>query len=146
MRVLIVEDESYLAEAIRDGLRLEAIAADIACDGECAWELLVLNSYDLAVLDRDIPAPSGFGIGADDHLTKPFDLREAVLRLDPFCREVFRDGRHVALTDPFTNAVRITVSALGKRLGQPWLIATEPGVGYRIDTGIDPVHPGGTHE
>nr|ADU56031.1 hypothetical protein CA37-8 [uncultured organism CA37] len=40
MRVL-TEDEPYLAEAIRDGLRLEAIAADTA------------------VLDRDIPAPSG---------------------------------------------------------------------------------------
>ncbi|MDR0416709.1 MAG: hypothetical protein LBH76_05230, partial [Propionibacteriaceae bacterium] len=34
-----------------------------------------------------------------------------------------------------TNAVRITVSALRKRLGEPWLIATTPGVGYRIDTG-----------
>ena len=33
MRVLIVEDEPYMAEAIRDGLRLEAIAADIAGDG-----------------------------------------------------------------------------------------------------------------
>ena len=39
--------------------------------------------------------------------------------------------------DPFTNAVRITVSALRKRLGEPWLIATVPGVGYRIDN--DPV-------
>ena len=37
--------------------------------------------------------------------------------------------------DPFTNAVRITVSGLRKRLGEPWLIATVPGVGYRIDTG-----------
>ena len=37
--------------------------------------------------------------------------------------------------DPFTNAVRITVSALRKRLGEPWLIATVSGVGYRIDTG-----------
>ena len=36
--------------------------------------------------------------------------------------------------DPFTNAVRITVSALRKRLGEPWVIATVPGVGYRIDT------------
>ena len=35
---------------------------------------------------------------------------------------------------PFTNAVRITVSALRKRLGEPWLIATVAGVGYRIDT------------
>ncbi|MFF7360921.1 response regulator [Streptomyces sp. NPDC008125] len=276
MRVLIVEDEPYLAEAVRDGLRLEAIAADIAGDGDSALELLSVNSYDLgrvskvppvrrrpartlaalsgspryiqyrgdpppcdrthrtspdppsgrtaplsthalAVLDRDIPGPSGdevarrivasgsgmpilmltaadriddkasgFGLGADDYLTKPFELRELVLRLraldrrraytrppvseiaglrlDPFRREVFRDGRHVALTrkqfavlevlvaagggvisaeellgrawdenaDPFTNAVRITVSALRKRLGEPWLIATVPGVGYRI--------------
>ena len=34
--------------------------------------------------------------------------------------------------DPFTNAVRITVSALRKRLGEPWIIATVAGVGYRI--------------
>ena len=93
----------------------------------------------------------------------------AGLRLDPFRREVYRDGRYVALTrkqfavlevlvaaeggvvsaeellerawdenaDPFTNAVRITVSALRKRLGEPWLIATVPGAGYRIDTGGD---------
>src|ERR1043165_3947587 len=59
MRVLIVEDEPYMAEAIRDGLRLEAIAADIAGDGGTALELLSLNDYDIAVLDRDIPGPTG---------------------------------------------------------------------------------------
>lgn len=222
MRVLIVEDEPYLAEAVRDGLRLEAITADIAGDGDTALELLSINSYDLAVLDRDIPGPtgddiartivasgsgipilmltaadrlddkaSGFELGADDYLTKPFELRELVLRLraldrrrrracppvlelaglrlDPFRREVFRDGRYVALTrkqfavlevlvdagggvvsaeqllerawdqnaDPFTNAVRITVSSLRKRLGEPWLILTVPGVGYRIEADSD---------
>ena len=56
MRVLLVEDEPYMAEAIRDGLRLEAIAADIAGDGDTALELLSVNSYDIAVLDRDIRA------------------------------------------------------------------------------------------
>src|SRR3954467_15262728 len=59
MRVLIVEDEPMMAEAIRDGLRLEAIAADIAGDGDTALELLRLNAYDIAVLDRDIPGPTG---------------------------------------------------------------------------------------
>ncbi|MET7280489.1 response regulator transcription factor [Kribbella sp. NPDC005582] len=222
MRVLIVEDEPEMAEAIRDGLRLEAIAADIAGDGHTALELLSLHTYDIAVLDRDIPGPSGdevaasivasgsgmpilmltaadrlhdkasgFELGADDYLTKPFHLQELVLRLraldrrrvhnrppvweiaglrlDPFRREVYRDGRYVALTrkqfavlevlmaaeggvisaeellarawdqnaDPFTNAVRITVSTLRKRLGEPWLIATVPGVGYRIGADDD---------
>ena len=59
MRVLIVEDEPYMADAIRDGLRLEAIAADIAKDGATALELPSVNDYDIAVLDRDIPGPSG---------------------------------------------------------------------------------------
>ena len=48
-----------MAEAIRDGLRLEAIAADIAGDGDAALELLSVNAYDIAVLNRDIPGPSG---------------------------------------------------------------------------------------
>ncbi len=225
MRVLIVEDEPFLAEAVRDSLHLEAIAADIAGDGDTAWEMLSVNDYDIAILDRDIPGPSGdeiarrivaadtgtaiimltaadqlddkasgFELGADDYLTKPFALKELVLRLraldrrrerrrppvreiaglriDPFRREVYRDGRYIAVTrkqfavldvlvaaeggvvsaeellekawdenaDPFTNAVRITVSALRKRLGPPWLIATVPGVGYRIETPRESEH------
>src|SRR5689334_21582904 len=48
-----------MADAIGDGLRLEAIAADIAGDGNTALQLLSLNAYDIAVLDRDIPGPTG---------------------------------------------------------------------------------------
>jgi two-component system response regulator VanR len=41
---LIVGDEPYMAEASRDGLRLEAIAADIAGDGDTALELVSINA------------------------------------------------------------------------------------------------------
>jgi two-component system response regulator VanR len=195
VRVLIVEDEPYMSEAIRDGLRLEAIAADIAVDGDTALELLSINDYDIAVLDRDI----GVRAGADDYLTKPFELQELVLRLraldrwrahnrppvreiagvrvDIFRREVYRDGRYVAPprkqfavlevlvgaeggvvsgeellarawdenADPFTNAARITVSALRKRLGDPPIIATVPGVDYRVRTDPDTGCVGAEH-
>ncbi|GGJ93880.1 DNA-binding response regulator [Streptomyces camponoticapitis] len=222
MRVLVVEDELYLAEAVRAGLRLEAIASDIVGDGDSALERLDVNEYDVVVLDRDIPGThgddvcrliverqlgcpvlmltaarrlqekvDGFALGADDYLTKPFELRELVvrirslarrtrvgrqpvleyagIRLDPFRREVFRSGRHISVTrkqfavleilltarggvvsaetllerawdenaDPFTNAVRITISTLRKRLGDPRAILTVPGVGYRLDD-VDP--------
>lgn len=94
-------------------------------------------------------------------------LEAAGVRLDPFRREVHRDGRYVSLTrkqfsvlqvlmsagggvisaedllarawdenaDPFTNAVRITISTLRKRLGDPQVIHTVPGVGYRFAEG-----------
>ena len=58
MRVLIVEDEPYLAEAIRDGLRLAAIAADIAGDGDTALQLLSVNAYDIAVLASTAISPA----------------------------------------------------------------------------------------
>ena len=50
--MLIVEDEPYMAEAVRDGRRLGAIAADIAGDGDSALELKGVNPYNIAVLDH----------------------------------------------------------------------------------------------
>ena len=217
MRVLVVEDEPRLADAIAEWLRQEAHAVDIAHDGSSALERLTVNDYDVLVLDRDVPvihgdevcrqivaspAPTrvlmltaaaevtdrvmGLGLGADDYLTKPFAFQELAARvqalgrrsrpaappvlrrgevtLDPARREVFRGDRYVPLSkkefavltellradgatvsaeqllekawdenaDPFTGAVRLTIHKLRRKLGEPSLVDTVTGVGYRI--------------
>jgi two-component system, OmpR family, response regulator VanR len=221
VRVLIVEDEPFLAEAVRVALSREAIAADVVADGGAALEAVFVNDYDAVLLDRDLPVVhgdevlrqivaaglttrvllltaarrldekvSGFELGADDYLTKPFELPELVARLralerrpanaqatslrfsdielNPFRREVYRSGRlarlarkefavlHILMqadggvvsaeqllekawdvnANPFTNSVRMTVSTLRKRLGEPWMIETVPGVGYRMSVPV----------
>jgi DNA-binding response OmpR family regulator len=216
MRILVVEDEPLLADAVAQGLRHEAHAVDIAYDGAAALERIDVNDYDVVVLDRDIPAVhgddvcrfivrqgdtrvlmltaaagiddrvTGLSLGADDYLPKPFAFRElsarvtalgrrsrpaappilrrAGISLDPHRREVHRDGRYVPLSrkefavlaellradgtavsaevllekawdenaDPFTHAVRMTILKLRRKLGDPPVVLTEPGVGYRI--------------
>ncbi|MGY0059843.1 response regulator transcription factor [Streptomyces sp. LZ34] len=217
MRVLVVEDEPLLADAITEWLRDEPHAVDVAYDGTAALERLTVNDYDVVVLDRDLPGVhgddvcrelagagatarvlmltaaadvadrvAGLTLGADDYLTKPFAfaelaarvqalgrrsrpaappvLRRAGITLDPARREVFRDGRYVPLSkkefavltellradgsavsaeqllekawdehaDPFTGAVRLAVLKLRRKLGEPQVVETVTGVGYRI--------------
>ncbi len=59
MRVLVVEDETLLADAVAEGLRREAFAVDVAYDGDAALERLAVNEYDVLVLDRDLPTVHG---------------------------------------------------------------------------------------
>ncbi|MFI0354884.1 response regulator transcription factor [Actinomadura sp. 9N407] len=217
MRVLVVEDEPLLADAIAEWLREAAHAVDVVYEGGSALERLAVNDYDVVVLDRDLPVVhgdevcrqiteggpatrvlmltaaaeitdrvDGLGLGADDYLTKPFAfpelaarvlalgrrsrpaappvLRRSGITLDPARREVFRDGRYVPLpkqqfavldellradgavvsaeqllekawdehADPFTGAVRLTILKLRRKLGEPPIVETVTGVGYRI--------------
>jgi DNA-binding response OmpR family regulator len=219
MRVLVVEDHPRLAETVATVLRRAGMAVDIAFDGREALDRVSLTSYDVVVLDRDLPGVhgddvcrslvadgcsspvlmltaagtlddriEGLDIGADDYLPKPFHLAELVariralsrrsrssraptlvhgdLRLDSARRLVTRAEKPVALspkefavlelllgaqgavvsseeilerawddaTDPFTNAVRMTVSRLRAKLGDPPVIQTVTPVGYRIGT------------
>jgi DNA-binding response OmpR family regulator len=217
VRILIVEDEQPLADAVARGLRREGMAVDVAYDGDSGHEKAAVTRYDVVVLDRDLPGMSGdrlcseiarsgavtrvlmltasgtisdrvdgLSLGADDYLSKPFAFAELVARLralgrratpavppvlnagdvvlDPSRRTVSRSGAQVDLTrkefgvlevllgaggavvsseellervwdenaDPFTTTVRVTVMTLRKKLGEPGIIETVVGSGYRV--------------
>lgn len=59
MRVLVVEDHEELAETIARVLRREGMAVDVILDGRQALAQAEINSYDVVVLDRDLPGLHG---------------------------------------------------------------------------------------
>ena len=217
MRVLVIEDDAELAQAIGVGLRRTDMAVDLAFDGAAGLRRALDTDYDVTVLDRDLPGVhgddvcrrmvesdcrsrvlmltaagtmddlvGGLELGADDYLPKPFDfpvlvarigalfrraqpalppvLRHDDVELDTAQHHVRRAGRPLDLSpkefgvlelllassgrtvsaeellervwdeaaDPFTNAVKVTISRLRSKLGEPAIVQTVPRAGYRI--------------
>lgn len=62
MRLLIVEDEKDLREAIAEGLRIDGYAVDTCNNGEEAYHLLYVEAYDLVVLDLNLPGMDGLEV------------------------------------------------------------------------------------
>lgn len=65
MRVLLVDDEKRLVDAMKRGLRREGFVVDSAADGEAGLRLAEENEYDAIILDIMLPGRNGFQICAD---------------------------------------------------------------------------------
>src|ERR1700743_3684109 len=116
VRVLVIEDDGELAEAIAAGLRMEGMAVDTALDGAAGLDRALVNDYDVIVLDRDLPLlhgddvcgrliaavrarilmltaagtiedrVAGLGQGADGYLSKPFAFAALAARIRALAR------------------------------------------------------------
>jgi DNA-binding response OmpR family regulator len=119
-RVLVVEDEPVINQAVTDRLRAEGFVVHQAHDGPGAVEAFAAHEVDVVVLDVMLPGFDGLevcrriqavrpvpvlmltarddetdvlvglGVGADDYVTKPFSMREVVARLRALLRRVER--------------------------------------------------------
>lgn len=148
MRVLVVEDETILAEAVASGLRREGMAVDVVHDGHGALEALDEQRYDVVVLDRDLP-----GVHGDDvcrHVVTRWGGRTAVLMLTASTGvgnlvAGLRLGADDYLSKPFAFAELIArVNALARRAG-PARPPVLDRAGIRLDPSDRSVLRAGTH-
>src|SRR5690606_18573038 len=122
VRVLVVEDERVLADAIATGLRRETLAVDVAYDGAGALERAGVNDYDVIVLDRDLPKVHGDDVckqlGSQRYPARIIMLTAAG-ELDDRV-EGLSIGADDYLAKPFAFAELIArVRALGRRAAAP---------------------------
>src|SRR3989344_2553426 len=94
MRLLLVEDDPMIGEAVQDLLRAEHYAVDWARDGDAADTALRTQPYDLVLLDPGVPTArdagaqrtGGLDAGADAYVLKPYDLDEWLARIRALLR------------------------------------------------------------
>lgn len=103
MRILIVEDELDLQEAIADGLKIDGYAVDTCDNGEDAYELLFIENYDLVILDLNLPKMDGLDVLANIREEKP-ELKVLILSARSSVEDIVKGldiGANDYLAKPF---------------------------------------------
>jgi DNA-binding response OmpR family regulator len=134
--VLIAEDDDRLARAVAAGLRRRGMTVDVALSGDDAVDRLAASSYDVVVLDRDLP-----GVHGDDICRTLAAERSASRILMLTAARSVRDrveglglGADDYLPKPFDFTELVArIQALGRRPGAP----PPAGLAYR-DLSMDP--------
>ena len=95
-KVLVVDDEKLIVKGIRFSLEQEGMEVDCAYDGQEAFDLASQNQYDIILLDVMLPKMTakgddmdkilGLDYGADDYITKPFNILEVKARIKAIIR------------------------------------------------------------
>jgi DNA-binding response OmpR family regulator len=122
MRVLIVEDNAAMAQAVRAMLELRRIAVDVACDGNSGLDHILRGTYDVAVVDVMMPGRDGFSIASE---TRRLGIHTPILMLT--ARDAVEDrvsglesGADDYLVKPFAeNELIARVQALARRGDRP---------------------------
>lgn len=196
-RVLVVDDEKLIVKGIRFSLEQDGMEVDCAYDGEEALEYARNNQYDIVLLDIMLPKLSGFEVcqqirefssvpvimltakgddmdkilgleyGADDYITKPFNILEVKarikaimrrmepkknaqedasvlesgsMRLDCEGRRVYISGREIGLTAKEFEVLELLVRNPNKVYSRENLLKTVWGSDYPGDVRTVDVH------
>ena len=107
IKILLVEDEKKIAEALKKGLIEQQYHVETAFDGLIGKKLFETYSFDLVILDINLPGMNGyelckeirkrdeiegFDAGADDYIVKPFDFKELLVRIRALLKRIYQSG------------------------------------------------------